>query len=135
VRARPDFGDQTQRNARGRQTGIKFRARAADGVFDQLDLVDRIDVDRVDAGAHGLIKFLVRLARAVKDDLIGTKAGSQGFEQFAAAVDLDVDARVAHHAQHGHVRICFGRVAELDRAIDLFRGGLQASDVAENARL
>jgi hypothetical protein len=76
-------------------------------VFDQLDFVNGIDVDCVDAGTHCLVQFFIRLARPVENNLVGTKARAQGLKEFTAAIHFDVDARVAHRAEHGHVGVCF----------------------------
>ena len=102
MRARADLGNEPQRDARGRDC-FTLRAQALDRFFYQLDLVDRIDIDRVNTGAHCIVDFVVRLARAVENDLIGTKADAQRLEKLAAAVDLNVDARVEHRLEDRHV--------------------------------
>ena len=82
---------------------LRWPRSSLDRLFNQTDLVNRIDVDRVDSGAHRFVEFVVALAGAVENDLIGAKADAQRLEEFAAAVDLDVDARLQHRLEHRHV--------------------------------
>src|SRR5947199_5946694 len=94
--------------------------RASRGFFYKLNLVDRINVDRVDARAHGLVQLSVRLARSVEDYLFGEKAYAKGFVKLAAAVDFNINAGFKHGLQHAHVRVGFRGVAEAHRSVDLF---------------
>ena len=72
------------------------RAQTLDRLFDQIDFINRVDIDGVNSGAYCVVDFVVRLAGAVEDDLIGPETDAQRLEEFAAAVDFDIDARVEH---------------------------------------
>jgi hypothetical protein len=102
VRTRADLGYETQRDA-CRRCFFTARAQALHTLFDQLDFVNRVDINSVDSGAYRVVELIVRLARAVENDLVGAKADSQCFEEFAAAVDLDVDAGFEHDLEDPHV--------------------------------
>src|SRR6185369_8475309 len=102
MRSRADFRDETKRDARWPDL-FSARTQSFDGLPHQFDLKDRIDVDRVNSGAHRLVNLVIRLARAVENDLLRPETNSERFEEFAAAVDLDVDPRVEHDFEDAHV--------------------------------
>src|SRR5215213_533810 len=102
MRARADLRYETQRNAR-RLYFFTTRAQPLDGLFHEIDLVNRVNIDRVDARAYGIVKLVVTLASAVEDDLVGPEADSQRLEEFAAAVDFEIDSRVPDDFENRHV--------------------------------
>src|SRR5688572_12381144 len=57
------------------------------------------------------------------------ESDSQRLEKLAAAINLNVDSRLEHGLQYRHVRICFRRIAKLDRTVDDAGCVLQARDV------
>src|SRR5205823_4435246 len=64
VRARADL----RHEAQGDIGAFVLPARGGGG---EIDLVDRVHIDREDAGADGFVQLFVGLARAVEDDLFG----------------------------------------------------------------
>src|SRR5882762_3483177 len=116
MRTRADFRDQAQSDAR-RLSNSSFSCYTPHGFLNQPDLVNGIYVDGVNSSAHRVVKLARALARAVKNDLIGLKTDPQSFEKLAAAVDLNVDARIQHGLQHRHIGICLRRIKETDRVI------------------
>src|SRR5437762_13260625 len=105
MRARTDFRDQSQSDAR-RPGNSSFSSYTPHCFLNQPDLVNGIYVDGVNSSAHRVVKLARALARAVKNNLPGLKADPQRFEKLAAAIDLNVDARIQHGLQYSHVRIC-----------------------------
>src|SRR6185503_783760 len=111
------------------------RAEPLHRLFHKIDFVNRVDVDRVNARSYRVVNLVVRFTRAVEDDLVGPETDPQCFEEFAAAVDFDIDSRFQHDLENRHVRVCLRRVAKLDRSIDCISGELQALDVVPDAVL
>src|SRR5687768_9012322 len=102
MRSRSDLRYETQRDASWSNI-FTTSAQPFDRLLNQLDLVNRIDVDGVNSRAYCLVKLFIRLASAVENDLIRPETNTQCFEKFPAAVDLDVDPRIQHDPQDRHV--------------------------------
>src|SRR5205085_11532384 len=81
----------------------------------------------------GFVNLLFGLARAVEDYLVGAEACAQGLEEFAAAVDLAVNTRVANRREQSHRRVGLRGVEEADGAFDALRRSLQTRDVRADA--
>src|SRR5947209_9276601 len=128
MRARADLRREAKRD-------VGSLADALRGFLHKLNLVDRINVDRVDACADGFVQLRVRLACAVEDYLMGSKANAQCFEKFAAAVDFNVNAGRTHALKYPHVRVCFRGVAEAHGPVNKAACALQSFDVRADARL
>src|SRR2546423_7785983 len=89
----------------------------------------------MDARADGFVNSLLGLARAVEDYLVGGEACAKCLEEFAAAVDLAVNPRVAHRREQAHGRVGLRGVEEADGVFDALRRALQARDVRADAAL
>src|SRR5687768_17051377 len=96
MRASADFGNKSQSDASGFYLAALIGGDSFHCIFNQTYLIDGINVDSMDAGAYGLVKFAGALTSAVEDYLVRPKPYAQRLEEFAAAVDLDVDARIPH---------------------------------------
>src|SRR5205085_3027071 len=83
----------------------------------------------------GFVNLLFGLARAVEDYLVGAEACAQGLEEFAAAVDLAVNTRVANRREQSHRRVGLRGVEEADGVFDALRRELQTRDVRADALL
>jgi hypothetical protein len=127
VRARADLRDEPQ-------SDVGALPHAPRGGFDEFDFVNRINIDGKDSGAHRVVEFVVRFARAVEDDLCGAKSGAEGFEEFAAAIDFEVNSGLAHRREHSHVGVRFRGVAEFDGTIHRGGGLFEPGDVGAKAR-
>src|SRR5690348_9217020 len=117
MRARADLRHEPQSDPR-RTDFLTTRPQSLHRLLNEIDLVNRIDIDRVNTRAYGIVELVVTLARAVEDDLVGPEANSQCLEQLATAVDFDINSRFQHDFENRHVRVCLRRVAKLDRSID-----------------
>src|SRR6266508_3422855 len=126
VRARADASDKADRR-------VGAFTRFLRDLFDQLKLEWRIDVDRIYAGVNRLGDLAFGLRDPVHLDLLGPESRAQGAKQFAAGIDLHIDARVAHDAQHAERVVGLRRVAELDLFV-MASGFEQPRDVVSNAR-
>src|SRR6266508_4229511 len=125
VRARADASDKADRR-------VGAFTRFLRDLFDQLKLEWRIDVDRIYAGVNRLGDLAFGLRDPVHLDLLGPESRAQGAKQFAAGIDLHIDARVAHDAQHAERVVGLRRVAELDLFV-MASGFEQPRDVVSNA--
>src|SRR5262245_5051925 len=126
VRARADSRDQADRHV-GALAGFRRDP------LDQFELERRIDVDRVYAGVNHLAELALGLRNSVHLDLAWPETGAQRAKQFAAGIDLDVDAGFAHDAQHAEQVVGLRRVAEFDLFV-MARGLEQSRYVMPNAR-
>src|ERR1044072_4606844 len=105
MRARADLSYETQSDPR-RTDFLTPRPQPFDRLLNEIDLVNRIDIDRVNAGAYRVVEFVITLARPIEDDLVGPKTDSQCLEQLATAVDFDINSRFQHDFENRHVRVC-----------------------------
>src|SRR5215475_2958342 len=126
VRARADSGDQADRHI-GALAGFRRDP------LDQFQLERRIDVDRVYAGVNRFGELALGLRNSVHLDLVGPETGAQRAKQFAAGIDLDIDAGFAHDAQHSKQVVGLRRIAEFDLFV-MARGFEQSGYVMPNAR-
>src|SRR5712691_3381299 len=96
-----------------------------DGFLNEGDFIDRIDIYRVDPCAYRFIQLVIAFARAIEDNLTGMKANAQRLEEFAAAIDFDVDAGFEHGFEYSHVRVCFRGIEEANRVVHSLGGLLE----------
>src|SRR4030095_11391049 len=82
---------QPQGDARMLWRRTAFLRHALNRFFDELNFINRIDIDRVDASANSFVEFSVALACTVENDLVGLESSAKCLEEFAAAVDLHID--------------------------------------------
>jgi hypothetical protein len=80
MRARANLRHQAQSNSRRRQAQVELAARAPDCFFNQLDLVNRIHIDRINAGPDRFVQLFIGLAGAIKNDLVRPKTRAQSLE-------------------------------------------------------
>jgi hypothetical protein len=107
VRARPYAGYEAKGDSRAlAQTGGRF--------FDELELVRRIDIDRIDACVDRFGDLRPALGDAIHFDLVRTEACFQGTKELSSGVHLDINAGLAHKAQDSQQVVGLRGVTEFD---------------------
>ena len=97
------------------------------------DVLEVVDDDPADAGAHRQRELVLGLRVAVQVDPLGLEPGPQGQVQLAAGRDVAAEPFLREHAQHGRGRAGLGReddlagaaVVGLERGRELARPGAQ----------
>ena len=97
--------------------------------LDQRKFVHGIDLDRIDPGLDGHFEFPNLFAGAVKDQLAARKTYLQSLPEFAAGIYLEVAAGFFDRTKNAHRRVCFRRIADLQRNADRILGTLEPLDV------
>src|SRR5258705_6370407 len=90
-----DLGYESQRDASHRYL-LAAGPQTFDRLFDKANLINGINIDRIDSGAHRIINLIVRLARTIEDDLVWPKPDLKCLEELSAAVNFHVDPRFEH---------------------------------------
>src|SRR5712691_8205504 len=96
-----------------------------DGFLNECDFIDRVDIYRINPCPYRFIQLVIAFARAIEDNLTCMKANAQRLEEFASAIDFDVDAGFEHGFEYSHVRVCFRGIEEANRAVHSLCGLLE----------
>ena len=127
-----DVGVDTQRHV-GHAAGLFGEA------VDQLQLLNRLAVNRQDILLDGITQFLVALAHAGVNDSLGGETGLDGLAQFVAAGAVDAQPVFADDGQQVVVVIGFDGVMHLVAVFfglvdDAFEGLAQQRRIIEIER-